>query len=232
MIRLATFDIAGTTVDEGGQVYRVLEESVEREGAKITPEQLQEWMGVEKREAITNLLRLGGVEADEKQIDGAFEWFLDELARAYRENPPKPLPGVEDALATLRKRGIKVVLTTGFTRGITTPLLEAMGWTIGEGDPDATLDGVVCADEVRRGRPAPYMIQHAMELVDVGDVHEVSAAGDTFADVGAAHGAGVLAIAVCTGKLDAADFEGKPVDHVVEGVKDVPNLPEFAGPAS
>ena len=35
MIRLATFDMAGTTVDEGHHVYRVLEEAVVREGATL-----------------------------------------------------------------------------------------------------------------------------------------------------------------------------------------------------
>ena len=231
MIRLATFDMAGTTVDEGHHVYRVLEEAVVREGATLDPAAFQEWMGVEKQEAIRNLLTLSGIEATQERVDGAFAWFLDTLATTYRENPPKPLPGVTRTLAELRRRGIKVALTTGFTRSIAAPLLDALGWTVADGDPGATLDAVVCADEVRRGRPAPYMIHRAMEATGTLDVREVSAAGDTHVDVQAARHAGVLSIGVCSGKLDAADFDGQPADHVLPSVAQVLDLPEFAGDA-
>lgn len=228
MIRLATLDMAGTTVDDGHHVYRVLAESVTREGASITDAQLQEWMGTEKRDAITNLLRIGGVEADEAQVEAAFTWFLAELERAYRQAPPTPLPGVVDGIAALRARGIKVVLTTGFTRSIAYPILAAMGWTTGD-DESATIDGIVCADEVRRGRPAPYMIFRAMELAGVESVEQTSATGDTVADVEAGRNAGVLAIAVTSGKLPATAFDGVDVDHVIPGVADLLDLPEFAG---
>lgn len=229
MIRLATFDMAGTTIDEGHHVYRVLEESVVREGASLSPADFQDWMGVEKREAIANLLRVGGIEASEERIDGAFAWFLDTLATTYQESPPRPLPGVTDTLAELRGRGIKVALTTGFTRSIADPLLAALGWTTGDGDPEATLDAVVCADEVRRGRPAPYMIQRAMEATGIIDVAHVSAAGDTHVDVQAARHAGVLSIGVCSGKLDADGFAGQPADYVLPSIAQVLDLPEFAG---
>lgn len=89
MIRLATFDMAGTTVDEGHHVYRVLE-AVVREGATLDPAAISRWMGVEKREAIRNLLRLGGIEATDERVDGAFAWFLDTLATTYREPAEAP----------------------------------------------------------------------------------------------------------------------------------------------
>lgn len=229
MIRLATFDMAGTTIDEGHHVYRVLEEAVVREGADLEPATFQEWMGVEKREAIANLLRVSGIDASQERVDDAFAWFLDTLATTYRENPPRALPGVTETIAELRRRGIKVGLTTGFTRSIAGPLLDALHWTVGDGDPQATLDSVVCADEVRRGRPAPYMIQRTMEATGIIDVREVSAAGDTHVDVQAARNAGVLSIGVCSGKLDAADFAGQPADHVLPSIAQVLDLPEFAG---
>ncbi|WP_040157098.1 phosphonatase-like hydrolase [Mobilicoccus massiliensis] len=228
MIRLATFDMAGTTIDDRHHVYRVLEAAVNRAGVEPEPAAFQRWMGVEKREAIAGLLREAGVEADDARIDELFVWFLDELARSYRDEPPIPLPGVEETLAELRRRGTRVALTTGFSRGIADPILTGLGWTAGLDDPDATLDAVVCADEVRRGRPAPYMIHRAMELTGTLDVAEVSATGDTIADVEAARHAGVLAIGVLTGKLDRDGFTGSPADHVLPGVPDVLDLPEFA----
>ena len=62
MTELAVFDMAGTTIDERDEVYRVLREATEREGADYSDEVFQKWMGTEKHWAIENLLRLGGIE--------------------------------------------------------------------------------------------------------------------------------------------------------------------------
>lgn len=229
MIALATFDMAGTTIDDGHHVYRVLEAAVNRAGAHPGAADVQQWMGTEKRAAIAGLLAQAGHEADEATVDEAFAWFLDELARTYRDQPPVALPGVEDTLAQLRARGIRVALTTGFSRGITDPILAGLGWTAGLDDPDATIDAVVCADEVPHGRPAPDMIRRAMEIVGVEDPGDVSATGDTIADIEAARAAGVLAVGVLTGKLDRDDFAATDADHVIDGVPGVLDLPEFAG---
>ncbi|OFN55271.1 hypothetical protein HMPREF2547_00110 [Corynebacterium sp. HMSC055G02] len=57
----------------------------------------------------------------------AWEFFRAELARTYKDNPPTPLPGVEDMLGTLHNKGIKVGLTTGFAREIVDIIVSAMG---------------------------------------------------------------------------------------------------------
>ena len=56
MIELAIFDMAGTTIDDRDEVYRVLREATERHGARYSDEVFQQWMGTEKRWAIENLL--------------------------------------------------------------------------------------------------------------------------------------------------------------------------------
>ena len=197
--------------------------------APVAATELQKWMGTEKRWAITNLLRAGGVEPADNVVDRAYDWFLNTLRDSYRNNPPQPLPGILETIAELRARGIKVALTTGFSTEIATPLLEGLGWTANDGDPSATLDAVVCADTVAAGRPAPYMIHRAMEATGIQDVAEVAAAGDTVADVLAARRAGVLSIGVLTGHMRREDFEPHPHDLVVDSVADLPADPRFAG---
>lgn len=227
--QLAVLDMAGTTIDDRHEVYRVLRESVEREGARIDDATFQQWMGTEKRSAITNLLGHGGVEADEERIDAAFAWFLAELTRTYAENPPVPLPGVEETLAALRADGVMVGLTTGFSRQIADLILDRMGWEVGSDPGSTTVDAVVCGDEVPEGRPAPFMIQQVMERTGVTDPALVVSAGDTAVDVESARRAGVLAIGVLTGKLTRAEHEAAGADGVLNGVRDLPRLPNFAG---
>ncbi|MFL4472816.1 phosphonatase-like hydrolase [Paeniglutamicibacter sp. MACA_103] len=225
MIELVVLDMAGTTVDEHGIVYRALEDSVTDTGASVDAVDLQTWMGADKTEAIAALMELGGVTADPGLVARQFDHFRALLAERYAANPPVALPGVEEALRELKGRGIKVGLTTGFSRDVAGPILETLGWGIGEGQ---LLDAVVTSDEVAAGRPAPYMIHRVMEVAGVHDVRRVVAGGDTVVDLLAACNAGVHGLGVLTGALGREDLEQHPHSWVLDGVKDLPGVLESA----
>lgn len=217
--------MAGTTIDDGGAVYRALDEAVRSTGATLTADDLQTWMGTDKVTAITALARLGGVEPTPALVDEAFALFKRTLARAYVDAPPVALDGVPEALAELRGRGIKVALTTGFDREVAEGILDTLGWTVGPAATD-TVDALVTTSEVTAGRPAPYLIHHAMEAVGVSDVRAVLAAGDTAVDVEAGRNAGAIAVGVLTGSVPREALEVLSPDHVLGGVRDLPALPE------
>lgn len=223
MIELVALDIAGTTIDEGDVVYDVLRASVTDRGANVTDEQLAQWMGTEKRQAIENLFRLGGVEASDERVDEAYDWFRTTLAQRYREHPPVVFEGVAEVVAQLRARGVRVALTTGFDEEITATVLDGVGWSV-----PGTLDALVCAPQVAQGRPAPYMIFRAMERTGVTDVRRVLAAGDTIADLLAAHRAGVVGVGVLTGSMTREDLAQHPHHHIIGSVAELPSLPELA----
>ena len=223
MIDLVALDMAGTTIDDRGAVYVALRRSVEETGASVDPKDLQHWMGTDKVEAIDALMRLGHVPTDEKAVRAAFGRFRALLDTFYLESPPAALPGVEDALAILRDRGVKVALTTGFDDAVAGALLESLGWKVG---PEELLDAVVTTSRVLTGRPAPYLIHHAMELTGIHDVRRVLAAGDTIVDLQAACNAGVIAVGVTTGALTRDELERHPHDYVLDGVVQIPELEE------
>jgi phosphonoacetaldehyde hydrolase len=54
----------------------------------------------------------------------------------------------------------------------------------------------ICADEVVRGRPAPWMIFRCMEALDVYPPKRVVKVGDTFIDIEDGINAGVWSVAV------------------------------------
>lgn len=122
-IELAALDIAGTTVDEGGAVYRVLAEVVGAPGPGPADADLRAWMGADKREAIAALL---GVPLTDPVVGAAHTAFVARLASAYAAAPPRPFPGVPAALAALRAAGVRVALTTGFDLQVTDLLLAAV----------------------------------------------------------------------------------------------------------
>lgn len=218
MFKLAVFDMAATTVNDRDEVYRVLREAPEREGAKFTDEQFQQFMGTEKHWAIGQLLELGGVEPTPEVHERAWEWFRQELERTYRAEPPTPLPGIENMFKQLRSQGIKVGLTTGFAREIVDIILEAMGW-----DKD-TVDVVVAGDEVVAGRPEPLLIQKAMAEVGVTEAAEVISSGDTEADVVSAQRAEVTSVGVLTGHLTTEQFQALKADHILDSAANITTL--------
>ena len=224
MYTLAIFDMAGTTINDRDEVYRVLREATEREGATYSDAQFQEWMGTEKKWAIRNLLEIGGVAVTEDLVEQAWEWFRAELRRTYTENPPVALDGVAEALSELRAAGVKVGLTTGFSREIADLILDSMGWGVG-----VNLDASVSADQVVAGRPEPHMIFRVMADLGVGDAAQVISVGDTAADVRSAQAAGVTSVGVLTGHLTRAGFAELGADHVLDSAAELSRLITVGG---
>ena len=226
MIKLAAFDIAGTTVDDGGAVYDALRRCVEELGATVADADLSHWMGTDKVTAIKNLAELGGIEVDDDTVQQAFARFQAVLAESYRNDPPRPIAGAEETIARLRADGVKVALTTGFDRAVVEPLLASLNWGVGDGDGHSVvLDAVVTTDDVPAGRPAPYLIFRAMERCGVTAVGDVLAAGDTAVDVQAANNAGALSIGVLTGQTPGAMLKENSADHVLASVAEIPRIP-------
>ena len=219
-VGLVVLDIAGTTIEEHGAVYRALADAVVSAGGSPSPTDIDAWMGADKHEAVAALLQAGGRPvASAEQVETVYQDFRERLRQAYLDQPPAPLDGVPEALATLRAAGVQVALTTGFTREVAHSLLAMVGWSEG------VLDAVVTVDDVAAGRPAPYMIFRAMELTGVRSVGRVLVAGDTTRDLTAGVNAGAaFVVGVLTGGQDAVALGAVRHTHLLHGVKDLPGL--------
>jgi phosphonatase-like hydrolase len=227
MIRLAVLDMAGTTVDEGGAVYRALDAVVAAVTGRAVPEaELARWMGADKREAVAGLLAAVGAAHGAAEVDAAFAEFSARLDEAYLVVPPRPIAGIDDAFAGLRSRDVRIVLTTGFSTRVATALVDGLGWRVG-----ATIDGLVTAEQVGAGRPSPKMIERAMALTGVADARQVLVAGDTLLDLQAGANAGAAAVVgVLTGAQDRAALEAGPATHLLASAALLPGLVDALGP--
>lgn len=228
-LELAVLDMAGTTIDDGQQVYRVLAETATAYGASPSGADIARWHGAAKHEALRALLTPpGGGPPKAELLDAVVADFRARLTAAYATSPPRPLPGVTDAMAALRSVGIRIALTTGFDRDIVDSLLAALGW-----EGDSTVDGVVCGSDVAAGRPAPFMIFRAMENLGVTDVSRVLVAGDTPRDLQAGTNSGAaLVVGVLSGAGTAVELGRYRHTHLLASAADLPALLEVSSMAA
>jgi len=216
-IRLVVFDMAGTTVNDDGQVAAAFTAALAEHGVAPTPEQLRDVRGASKREAVRRFLPDGPDQAG--RAERAYALFREHLAAGYRHGGVTPVNGAESVFRWLRDRRIAVALNTGFDRDLTTKLLAGLGWN------SAVVNAVVCGDEVRQGRPAPFLIFHAMEAMGVASVGQVAAVGDTVLDLEAGANAGVRwNVGVLSGAHERAMLEQAPHTHLLRSVVELPSL--------
>lgn len=217
VIRLAVLDMAGTTVADDGLVLRAFAAAAEAGGlpaegpeADAARQYVLDTMGQSK---IVVFRAIFGDEDRAQAANAAFETTYDSL---IDQGLAEPIPGAEKAITTLREAGIKVALTTGFSRSTQDKLLVALGWK-------TLADLTLSPAEAGRGRPYPDLILTALLKLSIDDVHQIAVLGDTSNDVlsGIRSGASVVA-GTLTGAHDEQQLRDAGATHIV------PSVTEFA----
>ncbi|MFO0575086.1 MAG: phosphonoacetaldehyde hydrolase [Polyangia bacterium] len=200
-LRAVIFDWAGTLVDFGSLApVRALQALFAAHGVPITPAQARGPMGLHKREHIRRLAELPEVAAawqarhghtfSEADLDALYRAFVPLQQQALCERA-RPLPGVPELLAELRRRGLRLGGTTGYTAEMAAtllPLAAAHG---------VVLDAVVTASEVPEGRPAPWMALRCAEQLRAWPMSALVKIGDTPADIDEGRAAGMWTVGLC-----------------------------------
>jgi phosphonatase-like hydrolase len=226
-VDLVIFDMAGTTIRDGGQVAEAFRQTLHALGVEITDDDLRPWRGASKRRALQHFIETGLGAVTPERLDAAYADFRVRLKQLFEGEGVRPIDGVEDAFACLRRRGVRLALTTGFDRDVAGLLLGAVGWD------ERTIDAVVCGDEVPQGRPAPYLIFRAMERTGVVSVRRVVNVGDTTLDLESGWNAGVgVNVGVLSGAHTREQLRQAPHTHLLPSVADLPSLltPQEKGP--
>lgn len=197
-------DWAGTAIDFGcfAPLNAFLKVFSEEKKIHITYRQAREPMGLLKIDHIRAILSMEEVtrsfrqqygrqwnEEDVTEMYGRFEKHLFASLRDFTT----PITGVIDTLNELRRQGIKVGSTTGYTAAmmdIVRPEAAARGYVV---------DNLVTPDQLPAGRPAPYMIYRNMIDLAVPSVDRVVKVGDTIADIKEGVNAKVWTVGVVTG---------------------------------
>ena len=153
MIDLVVFDMIGTTIEASPRIPDAFREAYRAADIELSDADIDSVRGKSKREAIRELLKRNGKEAElSAPVYDAFQGYLLDC---YRDGPVNAVPGAERTFDWCHDQKIDVALTTGFDRAVADLLISHLGW-------QDLVDTVVCNDEVERGRPAPDLIMTAM----------------------------------------------------------------------
>jgi phosphonoacetaldehyde hydrolase len=199
-VRAVVLDWAGTTVDHGSRAPVVaLTAAFASRGIALSEGEARGPMGMAKRDHIAALLALPRIAAEWGAAVGRAPTGADadELYAAFQDLQlvaiaahADIIPGVPDAIDRLRAGGIAIGSTTGYFRRAAEAAAAAAA---AEGfAPDV----LVCVDDVPAGRPEPWMLLRAMEVLRVFPPAAVAKVGDTAVDMAEGRNAGAWAVGV------------------------------------
>jgi len=201
-IDLMVCDMAGTTVQEGGLVYKTLAASMRQGGLEFTDEAFDPWHGAKKEAVIEHFARQSGIpDGDiESVVNRISDVFIKSIDEAYfSEGSSISLidPGLFGYFQQLKKAGIKIGLNTGYPENIQQGLVKRLGF-------DTVVDSYISSYEVPEGRPYPYMVHRLMERLGIESVRRVAKVGDSVRDIeeGLNSGCGLV-----VGVLSGADSQ-------------------------
>jgi phosphonatase-like hydrolase len=214
---LVVLDMAGTTVRDDGLVERAFDRAAVEAGLdRYTPlaeaaQYVRDTMGQSKITVFRHLT--DGDEDAAQEANRCFERAYTEFADT---DGVQEIPGAGAAITTLRRAGLQVVLTTGFSPATRDALLSHLGWT---------LDGALSpADVGGRGRPAPDMILAAVMATGAASMARVVVVGDTASDMtSGGNAAAGLVVGVLTGAHDEARLRAAGAHTVIDSVTALPD---------
>ena len=247
------FDWAGTMVDFG--CFAPTDAFIEAFAhfqVTATIEEARAPMGMAKRDHISAMItspRLAkkwaavqGRGPTQTDIDDIYKVFIRLNEKAAAKHATL-VPGAYEMLQILRKRGLKIGSTTGYTRSIMNHVLPVAA------EQGYRPDNLVCSDDLKKGRPGPLgMYQCCVDLC----VHPVDAlikVDDTVPGIEEGVSAGCLTIGVVMSgnyvgltpeklaRLSVAERDSKRqyatkkledagANYVVDTVADLPQLLE------
>lgn len=232
-IKMIVFDLSGTTVEDDNAVAKSLHQAAIEYGLQLPLSEFEKTIGTNKIHLYQyHIARNKGQQIEFEDFERkSFPDLYEEATKIfgrysvimldYYKNNIKAMPGAEDVFVWCRKNNIKVVTDTGFHRDINNAIMGGLKW-LENGLVDLAVD-VESTDGI--GRPAPYMLFHAMKQLGVQSVHEVIKIGDTPADLLSGFNAGCIGnIGVLSGANSYETLSKYPNTHIINDVSELPGL--------
>lgn len=197
------FDWAGTTVDYGCMApILAMQKAFAHHHLPVTIEEIRQPMGMLKIDHIKTILSMDRVkhsfhehyhrDAQPDDIAAINQQFEENIFSILHQHTTI-IPDILDVQQYLRDQHIKIGSTTGYTTKMIAIVAESAK------KQGYTPDYIISSDEVKHGRPYPYMLHQNIAALDVKDTKCVVKVGDTIVDILEGRYAGCWSIGVIKG---------------------------------
>lgn len=180
-VKALVCDMAGTTVNEGGIIYKTLYKTIRNFDLDINEEsEMEQWHGANKYEVLDHYLK------KTYNNDNCFNELQPKLHKTLINNliesysKPGNLSLIDDKLPKLfnnfRENDIKIFLNTGYPKEVQKSIINSLNMT-------DFIDDYISSEEVYSGRPLPYMIRELSNRNYIFDSRKIVKIGDTPNDI-------------------------------------------------
>jgi phosphonatase-like hydrolase len=211
-IRLAVFDMAGTTVDDiidgVPLILRSYDDAFRRHDVTVPMETLNDMRGRDKKEVVN---MLGGEKAPAIYRD-LVEMLTANVTRV------KEIQGASDTFRWLKDNGVAVGVGSGFPAIVTHDIVKHLKW-----EEKGLIDYWICSEIVDEERPSPAMIRRTMRHCHIRDPAEVVKIDDTAIGIEEGHNAKAHTVAVLTGTQRREKIEAAKPDAILPSIRELPD---------
>ncbi|MFI5188150.1 MAG: HAD hydrolase-like protein [Chitinophagales bacterium] len=224
-VKMIVFDMAGTTVTDKNFVAGAFQNAFKKQGILISAEEINPLMGYEKKLAIQMMLEKHGMDPDsyrdEEVVETIYNDFIEAMINFYEYSPEvKPAEGAEELFQNLKERSITIALNTGFPKDIADVIVNRFQWV-----QKGLVDDYIASDEVKKGRPYPFMIEKLMYRAGIDDPLLVAKVGDTAVDIEEGKNVGCsYNIAITTGAYKTGELESYHPTHIINSLLEIPSI--------
>ena len=219
-VSLVCCGLIGTVVTDGGMVDRAYAEAIATQGVVTGTAAYARCMAQvhqERGRSTVDVLRT--MFPDSEARGQAAHLALDRsFCDAIGRMGATPAPGAAAAMEQLASVGIRICVSTAFSRRVMTVVLDTLGWW-------DRIDLALSPEDVPRGSPMPDLILAAMLRLGVTDVRETAVAYDTQVGIlsGRRAGAGVVA-GILGGTHSGERLRQAGATHLIHGIAQLPEL--------
>jgi phosphonatase-like hydrolase len=226
-ISLMVCDMVGTVINEGGVVYKTLYNTLKNNDIPVKATEISDWHDLQKEEVISSMVNkyLSGPTYGSRYFEQenlnqikshCYDEFEENLKEAYfGEHSKIELidPNLPNFFNRLRFNGVKIALNTGYNRTLQRDIINHL-------QMEDYIDDFISSEDVKMGRPAPYMIHRLMERHNIMNAEYVAKVGDTRNDMLEGKNAGCgINIGVLTGVSNAGEL--LDADLVVDKITNI-----------
>jgi HAD superfamily hydrolase (TIGR01509 family) len=203
-LRAVLFDVDGTLVDTNYLHAVTWWQAFARGGHYVPMTDIHRAIGMGSDQMLDKLLP-----ADrDKEADATLGASHDALYATYWSRL-RPLPGAADLLRACKARGLAVVLASSAGEAESGVLRAAI-------DAEDAIDDATFSGEVDRTKPAPDLVQVALEKAGV-PAEQAVFVGDTVWDVQASQKAGVPCIGLLSGGIGRQELAEAGTAEIYDG---------------